>query len=83
MSNARESLQVLQEQVLVWNDALDDARIRSLVSETPLQAQEYAELSRHVAAANAELQRRSLEVRSLTIERDAVLRDWSPKDEHG
>ena len=83
LAHARESLQVLQEQVLVWNDALDDARIRSLVSETPLQAQEYDELSRHVAAANAELQRRSLEVRSLTIERDAVLRDWTPKDEHG
>lgn len=83
LANARESLEVLQEQVLVWNDALDDARIRSLVSETPLQAQEYDELSRHVAAANAELQRRSRDVRSLALERDAMLRDWTPKDEHG
>ena len=83
LASARESLEVLQEQVLVWNDALDDARIRSLVSETPLQAHEYDELSRHVAVANAELQRRSQEVRSLTLERDAVLRDWTPKDEYG
>jgi len=50
---ARESLSVLEEQVQVWNDALDDARIRSLVSETPLQQQEYSELSRHVSVALA------------------------------
>ena len=37
---ARESLHVLEEQVAVWNDALDDTRIRAMVSETPLQAQE-------------------------------------------
>ncbi len=42
---ARESLGILEEQVQVWNDALEDARIRSLVSETPLQQQEYDELS--------------------------------------
>ncbi len=80
---ARESLAVLQEQVQVWNDALDDARIRSLVSETPLQQQEYDELSRHVAVANAEMLRRSQEVRTLTSERDELLREWKPKEEDG
>jgi uncharacterized coiled-coil protein SlyX len=80
---ARESLHVLEEQVLVWNDALDDARIRSLVSETPLQQQEYNDLSRHVVAANAEMQRRSVEVRNLMDERDELLREWKPKEEHG
>jgi hypothetical protein len=80
---ARESLSVLEEQVQVWNDALDDARIRSLVSETPLQQQEYNELSRHVSAANAEMQRRSQEVRALMNERDELLRAWKPKDEDG
>jgi len=80
---ARESLSVLEEQVQVWNDALDDARIRSLVSETPLQQQEYNELSRHVSAANAEMTRRSQEVRTLTAERDELLREWKPKDANG
>jgi uncharacterized coiled-coil protein SlyX len=80
---ARESLGVLEEQVQVWNDALEDARIRSLVSETPLQAQEYDELSRHVSAANAEMKRRSQEVRTLMAERDDLLREWEPTDEHG
>ena len=70
MAAARESLNVLEEQVAVWNDALDDARIRALVSETPLQAHEYDDISRHVAAANAEMQRRAREVRELTDARD-------------
>lgn len=79
LSAARESLKILEEQVVVWNDALDDARIRSLVSETPLQAAEYSELSRHVVAANAELQRRHAEVRGLAAERDELLREWTPE----
>lgn len=79
---ARESLRILEEQVAVWNDALDDSRIRSLVSETPLQTQEYNELSRHVMVANAELVRRSTEVRSLVAQRDELLRVWTPKDDN-
>ncbi|MDE3008491.1 MAG: hypothetical protein KGJ10_01075 [Acidobacteriota bacterium] len=80
---ARESLHVLEEQVAVWNDALDDARIRSLVSETPLQTREYDDLARHVQAANKELERRSREVRDLVSARDELLREWTPKDENG
>jgi ribosomal protein L16 Arg81 hydroxylase len=83
LAQARESLAVLEEQVAVWNDALDDARIRALVSETPLQSKDYDELSRHVAVANAELQRRSSEVRELMTARDELLREWPPKDENG
>ncbi len=83
LAQARESLAVLEEQVAVWNDALDDARIRALVSETPLQSKEYEELSRHVMVANAEMKRRSLDVGELLTARDELLRVWTPKDEHG
>ena len=83
LTSARESLRILEEQVMVWNDALDDARIRALVSETPIQTHDYNDLSRHVVAANAELQRRSSEVRSLIVERDELLREWNPKDDNG
>jgi uncharacterized coiled-coil protein SlyX len=83
LAQARESLAVLEEQVEVWNDALDDARIRALVSETPLQSKEYDELSRHVMVANAEMKRRSGEVRELVTARDDLLRDWTPKDDNG
>lgn len=83
LAQARESLAVLEEQVVVWNDALDDARIRALVSETPLQTKEYEELSRHVSVANAEMKRRSTEVRELRVARDELLREWTPTDERG
>ncbi|HEY5104129.1 MAG TPA: hypothetical protein VII65_03705 [Acidimicrobiales bacterium] len=83
LSQARESLAVLEEQVAVWNDALDDARIRALVSETPLQSREYDELSRHVVVANAEMARRAHEVRELLVARDELLHEWTPKDEYG
>jgi uncharacterized coiled-coil protein SlyX len=83
LNQARESLNVLQEQVMVWNDALEDSRIRALVSETPLQAHEYDELSRHVAVARAEMNRRSEEVRELVESRDELLREWTPDDDRG
>jgi ribosomal protein L16 Arg81 hydroxylase len=83
LSQARESLNVLQEQVMVWNDALEDSRIRALVSETPLQAHEYDDLARHVAVANAEMDRRAEEVRELVEARDELLRDWTPEDDRG
>jgi len=83
LATARESLRILEEQVVVLNDQLEDARIRSLVAETPLLAAEYGEHSRHVVAANAELVRRSADVRSLTAERDELLREWTPKDDNG
>ncbi|MHB8380133.1 MAG: hypothetical protein ACYDB2_09515 [Acidimicrobiales bacterium] len=83
LAQARESLAVLEEQVEVWNDALDDARIRALVSETPLQSKEYDELSRHVMVANAEMLRRSGEVSELITARDELLREWTPKDDNG
>ncbi len=80
---ARESQRILEEQVQTWNEALDDMRIRTLVSETPQVQADYNELSKHVVAARTELQRRSDEVEHLVRERDELLREWVPKDEHG
>jgi chromosome segregation ATPase len=50
----RQELSVLEEQLAVLNDAAEDARIRSLVSETPLAAHEYADAQRTADAANRE-----------------------------
>jgi phosphoserine phosphatase len=47
---ARQELAVLDEQYAVVSDAAEDARMRSLVSETPLAAHEYAEVRRHADA---------------------------------
>ncbi len=76
---ARESVAVLDEQVAKWREDLDEARIRALVSETPLQAKEYDELSRQVSVATAELERRVLEVSALVRARDELLRVWTPE----
>ena len=76
---ARESVAVLDEQVAKWREDLDEARIRALVSETPLQAKEYDELSRQVSVATAELERRALEVSALVRARDELWRVWTPE----
>jgi len=47
---ARQELAVLDEQYSVVSDAAEDARLRSLVSETPLAAHEYGEVRRHADA---------------------------------
>jgi hypothetical protein len=47
---ARQELAVLDEQYSVVSDAAEDARLRSLVSETPLAAHEYGEVKRHADA---------------------------------
>jgi hypothetical protein len=47
---ARQELAVLDEQLAVVADEAEDARLRSLVSETPLAAHDYAEVRRHADA---------------------------------
>jgi 6-phosphogluconate dehydrogenase (decarboxylating) len=47
---AREELAVLNEQLAVVQESADEARVRALVSETPLASQEHNEAARHVDA---------------------------------
>jgi hypothetical protein len=47
---AREELAVLDEQLEVVLESADEARVRSLVSETPLAAHEHSEAKRHADA---------------------------------
>jgi hypothetical protein len=47
---AREELKVLDEQWEVVSAEAEDLRVRSMVSETPLAAHEYAEARRHADA---------------------------------
>ncbi|MBW8826372.1 MAG: hypothetical protein JF603_08495 [Acidobacteria bacterium] len=63
----RDELAVAEEQLAVLADAADDARLRALVSETPIAEREHDEAQRHadamarhradVAAELAELER--------------------------
>ena len=47
---AREELAVLDEQLAVVLESADEARVRALVSETPLAAHEHNEATRHADA---------------------------------
>jgi len=46
----REELAVLDEQLTVLSETAEDARIRSLVSETPLAESEHRDARRHADA---------------------------------
>lgn len=50
LKRARQELAVVEEQLSALAETADDARIRSLVSETPLANREYHEAQRHVDA---------------------------------
>lgn len=50
LRRARQELGVLDEQLAALSDAADDARIRALVSETPLADKEHHEAQRHADA---------------------------------
>jgi len=46
----RNELRVIDEQLLHFSDEADDARLRSLVSETPLAGREHRDANRTVTA---------------------------------
>jgi hypothetical protein len=50
LQEARRELAVADEQLASLNETAEDARLRSLVSETPLAEQEYREAARHADA---------------------------------
>ena len=47
---ARQELGIADEQLAVFDETADDARIRSLVSETPIANHEWTEARRHADA---------------------------------
>ena len=73
LKRAREQLAVIEEQSAVMADAADDARIRSLVSETPLANREYAEAQRHAEAMERSRRTVAAEVAELEASQDELL----------
>jgi len=71
---ARQELAVLDEQLAVVVDEAEDARVRSLVSETPLAAHEYAEVRRHADAMERARESLVASVEDLTRRQDELLR---------
>lgn len=52
LKRARQDLAVMEEQLAVLSDAAEEARLRALVSETPLANKEYQQAQRHADAMN-------------------------------
>jgi hypothetical protein len=80
LAAAREEMKVLDEQLEVWTDAFEDARLRALMSETPQADHDLAEIRRHYDVARRERERRLAEINNMVAERDRMLREWSPKE---
>ena len=66
----REELKVAEEQLLHFSDEADEARLRSLVSETPLADQKHREANKH-----AESMRKHKNMLQIEIERVEALQD--------
>jgi uncharacterized coiled-coil DUF342 family protein len=73
LRRAREELGVIEEQLTALSDAADEARIRSLVSETPLAHREYVEAQRHADAMQRTQRAVAADVAELQITQDELL----------
>ena len=70
---AREELAILDEQLAMVSEEAEDARLRSLVSETPLATHEYTEVRRHADAMTRARAALCATVEGLERRRDELL----------
>lgn len=75
---ARAELGVLDEQLAVLRESADDARIRSLVSETPLADREHREASRHAEAMSRSRAALLTTIAELETSQDRLLDQLTP-----
>jgi predicted nucleic acid-binding Zn-ribbon protein len=69
----RSELDVSNEQLAHLADAADDARLRSLVSETPVADQEHRQAERHAQAMRRHRAKVEAEIARLERDQDALL----------
>jgi hypothetical protein len=70
---AREELAVLDEQLAQVTEEAEDARLRSLVSETPLATHDYSEIRRHADAMTRAREAMAATVADLEHRQDELL----------
>jgi hypothetical protein len=70
---ARDELQVVDEQLQHFTDEADGARLRSLVSETPLSEHEHREAAKAVTALRRDREARLKRMAKLESKQDALL----------
>lgn len=70
---ARDELQIIDEQLAHFADSADDARLRSMVSETPLADREHRDAARTVSALTRDRSKWSERLTMLEQRQDALL----------
>ena len=73
LGQLRHDLAVADEQLAVLDDIADDARLRSLVSETPLAGQDMRETQRHADAMRRHRSEVVAEIAELERAQDELL----------
>jgi len=73
LRSARDDLGVTEEQLVQLAGEADDARLRSLVSETPLAEREHRAASRHAERLRRHRDRLRARIASLDKEQDLLL----------
>ena len=69
----RDDLAVTEEQLIQLADEADDARLRALVSETPLAEREHRKASRHADRLRKHRDTLSAKIAALDAEQDELL----------
>ncbi|MEO0492884.1 MAG: hypothetical protein AAF081_05670 [Actinomycetota bacterium] len=73
LQSAREDLAVTEEQLIQLADEADDARLRALVSETPLAEKEHRKASRHADRLRKHRDKLAAKIAALDAEQDELL----------
>lgn len=73
LRSARDDLAVTEEQLIQLADEADDARLRALVSETPLAELEHRKASRHADRLRKHRDTLSAKIAALDAEQDELL----------
>jgi hypothetical protein len=76
LKRLREELKITDEQLLQLSDEADDARLRALVSETPLAEREHREAEGHAGALARHRQTVQDEITKLEGTLDELLDRW-------
>ena len=73
LKSARDDLGVTEEQLIQLADEADDARLRALVSETPIAEKEHRKASRHAERLRKHRDRLEGKIAALDAEQDELL----------
>ena len=79
----RNELRVIDEQLLHFADEADDARLRALVSETPLAGREHRNASRTVTALQNDRSVKVDRLVKLEAKQDSLLDELNTKKTQG